>query len=127
VTEPRIRRAADGSLFIENEPEVARLKVDRTMPLGTSAHVKPEDLLLAMARMSRDGKSLAAIRSELEIRDYPPGSGNLIPNATVERALAYGRALLDQRIAQGLEPAETVSYVEVPKAEAEELEDDEPV
>jgi hypothetical protein len=97
--------------------------VDQKMPMGqtyTAKHrIKPEELLMAMARASRDGMPMELIRKEYGIdywTDPKTGTKHYIDDRTIENALAKGRALLDARIAVGLETAESV--IEKPIDEA---------
>lgn len=104
---------------VQDDEGYVTVRVDRTMPIGQHSvpRIRPEDLLLSMARMSRDGKTREQIRKELEIHFYvDPNTGvrHYVDDATFDRALAKGRALLQLRIRQGLEPEETVFDVLVP-------------
>lgn len=108
--------------------------VDQTMPMGkhyTSRHrIKPEDLLMAMARASRDGKTLRQIRREYvgdHWMDPKTGVKHYIDDRTIEVALEKGRRLLDARIAAGLETAESVISVPLDEAPLSLLPDDEDV
>lgn len=98
--------------------------VDQKMPMGqtyrSKYRIKPEELLMAMARASRDGMPMEVLRKEYGLDmgwvDPQTGVNHYIDNRTLETALAKGRALLDARIEMGLESAESV--VEVPIDEA---------
>jgi hypothetical protein len=86
----------------------AIIRVDRTLPPGTSYRITPEELLLAMARDSRDGMSRDAIRRKYELEQEFG-----VTDDVLERALARGRELLDRRIAEGVEPAESQFTVDL--------------
>lgn len=79
--------------------------VDRTLPAdGTAKTVKPKDILMAAARMQRDGRSLRWIKRELDLNML---GAKFIDDRTLQRALDMGHRLLDQAIAKGEEPAES--------------------
>jgi hypothetical protein len=112
-------------LTFEDDGTVSAEKVvvDQRMPMGQTYksryRIKPEELLMAMARASRDGMPMEQIRKEYGIdywMDPKTGTRHYIDNATVERALARGRWLLDGRITAGKETEESI--VEKPIDEA---------
>lgn len=113
------------SLTLHDDGSVgtSTVMVDQTHPMGqkyeAQYRIKPEDLLMSMARASRDGMPMERLRKEYGL-DYwtDPATGvkHYIDNRTIENALKKGRALLDARIKAGLETAETV--IEVPEFEA---------
>lgn len=112
--QPRITLNEDGTVGAET------VIVDQKHPMGQAYtaqyRIKPEDLLMAMARASRDGMPLERIRKEYGLdywTDPKTGAKHYIDNRTIENALAKGRALLDARIEAGLETAESV--IEVPE------------
>lgn len=79
--------------------------IDRTLPMdGTGKRVTPREVLMAAARMQRDGRSLRFIRHELQLNML--GSG-FITNEQLQRAINVGHTLLAQAIAKGEEPAES--------------------
>lgn len=84
--------------------------IDRTSPAtpGAVYRASPEDIMLAAARMRRDGASREAIMKALE------ADTSVVTNDIMDRFLDRADALLNQRIAQGLEPAETRVVVQVP-------------
>lgn len=115
---PRIIKDPDGAYRLVGAETRERV-VDLSRP-GTPSgayRIRPEDLLLAAARLRRDGMSFAAIRKELEVMPH-------VTDRQLEAFLKVGMDLLEQRIAQGIEPAETVHRVTEVVAE---LDDDEPV
>jgi hypothetical protein len=97
------------------ERSVRRI-VDRTMPVGTAYRITPEDLMLAAARMQRDGMTRDQVMREMGVTFGEQG----VTHEVMDRFLDRARALLDQRIAQGLEPAETRTEVEVPDDEGDD-------
>lgn len=117
---------ASGPEFDQDDEGYVRLKVDRARPDPSAYAVKPKDLLLAMARMSRDGMTREQIRRETGAYYHvaPNGVRHYIDDATFDRALERGRALLDAEVrkwhqtgGQEGEPPETVHHVLVPKEE----------
>ncbi len=62
------------------------------------------DLLIAAGRMLRDGKSLAQMRVELNLV-----GGHVVDDRTLYNAALRGLAMLNEAIAAGREPAETIS------------------
>lgn len=90
----------------DGKPLLEPLLDDRTVTYakdGESYSVEPFELLKRAARMQRDGMSLRAIRSELDLKN--------VADATLERALAFGRSLLEADIKAGIEPEESVRVV----------------
>jgi ribosomal protein S16 len=108
---PRILKDADGAYRL-----VGR-QVDLRQPGSPSGsyRITAEDLLLAAARMRRDGASFEAIRRHLDPMPH-------VTDAQVEHFLKLGMELLERRIAEGKEPEESVHTIAV----AVDLPDDEP-
>lgn len=74
---------------------------------GEGMTISPKDTLVKGARMLRDGWTIGAINRELQLIN--------VPNPILERALVtVGMPLLEQRIAAGEEPAESVVRMPVP-------------
>lgn len=67
---------------------------------GRGYSASPKQILMAAARMQRDGWSLKRIRQELTLVDS-------ISDAVLERALARGRRDLEEAIRLGEEPLES--------------------
>jgi hypothetical protein len=85
---------------------------DRTITYakdGESYSIKPEELLMRAARMQRDGKSLANIRAELDLVH--------VPDQLLEAALRLGHEWLNEAIAAGREPEESVRVLGYREAE----------
>lgn len=76
---------------------------------GEGMTISPMDTLVKAARMLRDGMSIKAINRELQLINVPD---RLLNNAIVN----VGMPLLERRIAQGLEPAESVVNIPIPVA-----------
>ena len=69
---------------------------------GEQVRFTPEDILVAAARMLRDGKSLDYIMTELDV------DRQIVSHRQLERAIRnVGMPLLEKRIAQGQEAAES--------------------
>ncbi len=96
----------------DGRPLVRPVVEDRTITYakdGESTSMDPEQLLMRGARMLRDGWSLARIRSELDLITTGPQEITL---PTLEKALvSVGMPLLEQAIAEGREPEESVIVV----------------
>jgi hypothetical protein len=79
--------------------------VDKTLTYtenGEQVRFTPEDILVAAARMLRDGKSLDYIMTELDV------DRQIVSYRQLERAIRnVGMPLLEKRIAQGQEAAES--------------------
>lgn len=80
------------------------IRIDRRLPPGSSYRMTAEDLMLAAARMQRDGMTRDQIRRELEFDG---------PTAYLDRFLDRSRELLAQRIAEGVEPEESVVQIDL--------------
>jgi len=97
---------------ITGKPLLEPLVDDRTVTYakdGQSYSIKPEELLMRAARMSRDGMSLKAIRSELDLISSGPQEVTL---RALGDAIKYvGMPLLDQAIREGREPEESVTVL----------------
>lgn len=79
--------------------------VDKTLTYtenGEQVRFTPEDILVAAARMLRDGRSLDYIMTELDV------DRQIVSYRQLERAIRnVGMPLLEKRIAQGQEAAES--------------------
>lgn len=76
--------------------------IDRTLPMGSGQRgiqISPEEVLMAAARMQRDGASLRQIKVQMQLVG--------VDDPTLQRALDRGAGLLAARIAAGLEPEES--------------------
>lgn len=67
---------------------------------GEQYSAKPHDILVAAARMQRDGMSLKNIRAELDLADA-------VTDRELQRALNIGHELLKRRIKAGKEHEES--------------------
>lgn len=85
--------------------EVKDSAVTYTRGQEESYTADPRTLLMAMARRQRDGASHKAIIDEFDL------TGDARSPFVLERALALGRAMLDEAIAAGEEPAETLNPI----------------
>lgn len=110
---PRLIQNSDGTMRVVGaraEPPLTKT-IDRTHP--GPYRIKPREVILAAARMQRDGLSLKAIRAELD----------LLPHVTDEQlqfAINVGMVWLAEDIAAGLEPEESKVTFEVrPEDEAD--------
>ena len=108
MTERRIVPPASGLVGPEGKPLYPRVELkDQALTYterpGESYQADPEEILMAMARRQRDGASYEAIMAEF---DLSPKLG--VTHAILERALAVGRQMLDEAIAAGEVPAETM-------------------
>lgn len=103
----KLLAAAD---FVPIEPEPEEMVwFDKTQTYSKDNQqysAKPKDILMAAARMQRDGQSLKVIKMELDVAG--------VSDAVLQRALNKGHWMLNQAIAQGLEPAE--SKILIPKS-----------
>lgn len=107
---PRIIKDPDGSLRVvglQGETETRTLDLRKTGSEAGEYKVKPLDVMMAAARMRRDGMTREAIRKELDLLPH-------VTNAQLDAFLDNSEALLNKRIAAGLEPAESVHRVAVP-------------
>lgn len=111
--------------------EVARVEMGGTMDRAVPMRVdlrginsestvyvqEADDLLVKMARMQRDGWSIDRIRTEVQVprSSLVPG-GYVASDEVFQRAIDRGHAELARRIAEGLEPEESVVTVMVPEA-----------
>jgi lambda repressor-like predicted transcriptional regulator len=88
----------EDDLIEEPDPEW----IDRTLPMDgkTGKTITPREVLMAAARMQRDGASLRRIRHEMQLH------GN-IPDRVLQKAIDKGHRLLAKAIARGEEPAES--------------------
>jgi hypothetical protein len=96
----------------QGAPKVEVRDATVTYAKGDEAYsADAEQLLMAMARAQRDGMSHKQIIAEFGLVNLGPNRKWASRDATdprvLERALARGRAMLDQAIAEGREPAET--------------------
>jgi hypothetical protein len=114
MTERRIVPPVSNLVGPEGKPLYPRVElrdqaITYTQRPGESFQADPEQLLMAMARRQRDGASHEAIMYEF---DLSPKLG--VTHAVLERALAVGRKMLDEAIARGEVPAETMvlAYVD---------------
>lgn len=98
-------------------PRVPVRKLDLTLPPATVHTISAADLMLAAARMQRDGMSREAIMKRMDI-----GTHTGVTLDGMDRFLAQARAYLEQEIAAGRQPAE--SMVEVPVIYDDEYDDD---
>jgi hypothetical protein len=79
--------------------------VDRTLPMdGTAKTIRPKDVLMAGARMQRDGRSLRYIKRELQLNML---GSEFITDRQLQNALNLGHKLLAQAIKRGEEPEES--------------------
>lgn len=84
--------------------------VDKTVTFGEEGQqvsFTPAQILMAAARMQRDGRTLRSIYEEL---DLDPREVNMAQLETAIRNV--GMPLLEKRIAAGLEPAESQIQVD---------------
>lgn len=84
--------------------------VDKTITYGQGdekVSFSPSDILVAAARMLRDGRSLEYIYAELDLDD------RIVSKKMLERAIVnQGMPLLEKRIASGQEDAESKILVD---------------
>ena len=94
------------------------MDLGRDMPRRLT--VRPMDLVLAAGRMSRDGLSLAQIRTELDI------PAKLVSDPELERFLDVARFEFAKAVLEGREPAASQVPTLVMDGIAATLPDDEP-
>lgn len=105
---PRVIQDPDGSVrLVGVQSETRTMDLRKTGSEAGSYKTKPLDLMMAAARMRRDGMSREAIRKELDLLPH-------VTNAQLDAFLDNAEALLNRRISAGLEPAESVHRVAVP-------------
>jgi hypothetical protein len=108
----RVLVAPDGQRILVDDDGTARLLDDRVVQrkvdlteVAEEQVVKAEELLIAAGRMLRDGKSMTEMRLQLGAPRH------LVPDAYLETFCRKGLTLLERRIAEGKEPAESVQTV----------------
>ncbi len=106
-SKPRIY-LPDGSSVpaIEEKPDITKMEwLDKTLTYTENdeqIRFTPEDILVAAARMLRDGRSLDYIMTELDV------DRAIVSHRMLERAIRnVGMPLLEKRIAEGKEAAES--------------------
>lgn len=125
----RLVQNPDGTISVvgsgvrqEDEPTTI-VRVNRIPQPGATVKVDPKDTLMAAARMQRDGASLAQIREYLGSpmermpnKNIPGDMGSPMPDSILQRAINVGHEMLQQGIASGQEPEETIVDVRIPTA-----------
>lgn len=98
---------------------------------GRGFSADPKQILMAAARMERDGWSLERIRTELALHRHTslcrfPCQFQEVTDQHLRNALRTGHQLLTEAIARGEEPEESVIDVGQLLAEEEVVHDEEP-
>ncbi len=115
----------DGSAVpaFEEKPDINKMAwLDQTLTYTENdeqVRFTPEDILVAAARMLRDGKSLDYIMTELDV------DRAIVSHRMMERAIRnVGMPLLEKRIAEGKEHAESKILVDAESLPLRAKEDD---
>lgn len=112
MTEPKIFLPGGGAVTVgEKKPSIDEMVwLDKTITYTENdeqVRFTPEDILVAAARMLRDGRSLDYIMNELDVDKA------IVSHRMLERAIRnVGMPLLERRIVRGEEQAESKILVD---------------